>query len=95
VDLQIKRLEELLEEKELHLVITEAARNQIAASGYDPTYGARPLKRVIQQKLQNPLASEILKGEFGPGSTVKIDFHGEDFEFSLDEARELVSAIEQ
>jgi ATP-dependent Clp protease ATP-binding subunit ClpB len=62
-------------------VVTEEARNQIADAGYDPTYGARPLKRVIQQRLQNPLATELLKGEFTSGSAVKIDFRQGDFRF--------------
>jgi len=61
--------------------VTEKARQEIANRGYDPTYGARPLKRVIQQQIQNPLASELLKGEFAEGSTVRIDFDGEEFTF--------------
>jgi ATP-dependent Clp protease ATP-binding subunit ClpB len=91
VDLQIKRLQKLLDEKDLQLEVTEAARNQIAAVGYDPTYGARPLKRVIQQQLQNRLASEILKGEFAPGTKVRIDYRDGDFLFESAEANELVS----
>ncbi|MEM9657657.1 MAG: AAA family ATPase, partial [Planctomycetota bacterium] len=62
VDLQLDRLEEQLKRRELDLVVTSAARNRIAALGYDPTFGARPVKRVIQQQLQNPLATELLRG---------------------------------
>ena len=55
--------------------------HEIANRGYDPPFGARPLKRVIQQELQNPLAAELLKGEYPEGSTVRIDFDGEEFTF--------------
>jgi ATP-dependent Clp protease ATP-binding subunit ClpB len=81
VDLQIDALARLLAQRELGLEVTEAARQEIANRGYDPTYGARPLKRVIQQQIQNPLATELLKGEFAEGSTVRIDFDGEEFSF--------------
>jgi ATP-dependent Clp protease ATP-binding subunit ClpB len=81
VDLQIEHLAKLLGQRELGLEVTEAARQEIANRGYDPTYGARPLKRVIQQELQNPLASELLKGGFPEGSTVRIDWDGSDFSF--------------
>ena len=82
VDLQVQHLEALLEEQGLALVVTEDGRNAIAAEGYDPVYGARPLKRVIQQRLQNPLATELLKGEFREGDCVKIDYRGGEFVFS-------------
>jgi ATP-dependent Clp protease ATP-binding subunit ClpB len=81
VDLQIEHLSKLLEQRELGLEVTEAARQEIANRGYDPTFGARPLKRVIQQELQNPLASELLKGGFPEGSTVRIDWDGSEFSF--------------
>jgi len=81
VDLQIDALARLLAQRELGLDVTEAARQEIANRGYDPTYGARPLKRVIQQQIQNPLASELLKGQFAEGSTVRIDLDGEEFTF--------------
>jgi ATP-dependent Clp protease ATP-binding subunit ClpB len=81
VDLQIDHLAKLLEQRDLGLEVTEAARQEIANRGYDPTYGARPLKRVIQQELQNPLASELLEGEFPAGASVRIDYDGHDFTF--------------
>jgi ATP-dependent Clp protease ATP-binding subunit ClpB len=81
VDLQIARLQEQLERTRLSLEITETALDEIAQQGYDPIYGARPLKRVIQQKLQNPLATEILKGEFPEGAGVAIDVHDGEFTF--------------
>jgi ATP-dependent Clp protease ATP-binding subunit ClpB len=81
VDLQVEHLEKLLAKRDLQLVVTEGARQEIANRGYDPQFGARPLKRVIQQQLQNPLAAELLKGQYPEGSTVKIDFDGEEFTF--------------
>ncbi|MEX2316819.1 MAG: ATP-dependent chaperone ClpB [Pirellulales bacterium] len=81
VDLQVNRLATLLAQRDLGLEVTEAAREEIAHRGYDPAFGARPLKRVIQQELQNPLASELLKGEYPDGSTIRIDFAGEEFTF--------------
>jgi ATP-dependent Clp protease ATP-binding subunit ClpB len=81
VGLQVQHLAKQLEAHEMRLDVTEAALDAIARDGYDPTYGARPLKRVIQQQIQNPLASEILKGRFGEGVTVRIDYRDEDFVF--------------
>ncbi|TWT37644.1 Chaperonin protein ClpB [Posidoniimonas corsicana] len=81
VDLQVRQLAKLLERNGLGLEVTEAARQEIANEGYDPMYGARPLKRVMQQKLQNPLASELLKGGFPEGAAVRIDWDGDAFTF--------------
>ena len=81
VEIQVSRLKTQLEQNGLFLEVTDAALGAIASQGYDPVFGARPLKRVIQQKLQNPLATEILKGEFEEGSIVKIDFRDEEFTF--------------
>jgi ATP-dependent Clp protease ATP-binding subunit ClpB len=81
VELQVARLRKQLTEKEIQLDVTETALDEIASEGYDPTYGARPLKRVIQQRIQNPLAVELLKREFEEGSRVKIDYFGGDFTF--------------
>jgi ATP-dependent Clp protease ATP-binding subunit ClpB len=94
VDLQITRLEKQLAENDLQLVVTESARNQIAVEGYDPAFGARPLKRVIQQRLQNPLATEILKGDFPPGSGVKIDCRDGEFVFSQCAPEDFVITVE-
>ena len=81
VEFQIGRLKHQLSGVGLDLEITDAAVNEIAARGYDPTYGARPLKRVIQQQVQNPLATEILRGEFPEGTQVRIDFRDGEFLF--------------
>jgi ATP-dependent Clp protease ATP-binding subunit ClpB len=82
VDLQIAHLEKLLAKRDLELVVTDEARQELSNRGYDPQFGARPLKRVIQNELQNPLASELLKGEYPEGSTVKIDYDGVEFTFT-------------
>jgi ATP-dependent Clp protease ATP-binding subunit ClpB len=81
VDLQIARLRKQLAEKGIRLDVTNAALSAIAEEGYDPTYGARPLKRVIQQRVQNPLAVEMLRQEFGEGSGVKIGYTDGEFAF--------------
>ncbi|HEX8317516.1 MAG TPA: ATP-dependent chaperone ClpB [Longimicrobium sp.] len=73
VDLQLKRLEALLADRKLGLQVTDAARELIAEEGYDPAYGARPLKRAIQRLVQNPLALHVLEGEFEEGDTVVVD----------------------
>lgn len=82
VNIQVVRLEALLGEQGLELVVTEGARDAIANQGYDPLFGARPLKRVIQQRLQNSLAGELLRGEFEDGDCVKIDYRDENFVFT-------------
>ncbi len=81
VELQVERLREQLAAKGLGLSVSETALQAIANEGYDPSYGARPLKRVIQQRLQNPLAVELLKGEFDEGDTVHVEFADGDFTF--------------
>jgi ATP-dependent Clp protease ATP-binding subunit ClpB len=72
VDIQLKRLQRLLEDRKIALDLDESARNWLAAKGYDPMYGARPLKRVIQREVQDPLAEKILLGEIPDGSKVKV-----------------------
>ncbi len=79
--IQVHRLARQLEQHGIQLEVTEGALDAIAREGYDPIYGARPLKRVIQQQIQNPLASEILRGRFVEGATVKIDHHDGEFTF--------------
>jgi ATP-dependent Clp protease ATP-binding subunit ClpB len=72
-DIQLGRLRRLLADRKITLELTDAARSQLAEEGYDPIFGARPLKRVIQQRLQNPLALKLLQGEFRDGDTVMVD----------------------
>ena len=81
VRIQVKKLEEQAARAGITLECTEKAITEIARLGYDPTYGARPLKRVIQQQLQNPLAKELLSGRFPEGSRVKIEFVQDEFIF--------------
>jgi ATP-dependent Clp protease ATP-binding subunit ClpB len=78
VDIQLERLERLLAERKLTLVLTAAARDFLAERGYDPVFGARPLKRAMQRYLQDPLALALLGGEFGEGDTVEVDAAGDE-----------------
>ena len=73
VDIQLRRLKDLLRERKLDVELTDAAREMIAREGFDPVYGARPLKRALQREVQNPLAVRILEGEFEDGDTVLVD----------------------
>ncbi|HEV8600307.1 MAG TPA: ATP-dependent chaperone ClpB [Gemmatimonadales bacterium] len=81
VELQIARLDKLLAERQLVLRLTPEARQFLAERGYDPVYGARPLKRVIQRLLQNPVALEVLEGSFGPGDTILAEREGDHLKF--------------
>jgi ATP-dependent Clp protease ATP-binding subunit ClpB len=73
VELQVERLRDLLVDRDITLAITDAAKARIAEEGYDPVFGARPLKRAIQRLVQNPLALEVLEGRFQEGDTVVVD----------------------
>jgi ATP-dependent Clp protease ATP-binding subunit ClpB len=82
VDIQLKRLERLLSDRELKLALTERAKKKLVDLGYEPSLGARPLKRAILRELQNPLAESILGGGYTQAQTVKVDLDGERFTFS-------------
>jgi ATP-dependent Clp protease ATP-binding subunit ClpB len=73
VDLQVAKLIERVREREIEIELTDAARELLGNLGYDPTYGARPLKRVLQKRLVDRLALALLEGEFVPGDTVRVD----------------------
>jgi ATP-dependent Clp protease ATP-binding subunit ClpB len=73
VDIQIARLQKLLEDRKIHIELTDAARAWLGRVGYDPVYGARPLKRAIQKYLQDPLADKIIAGEIRDGQSVRVD----------------------
>jgi ATP-dependent Clp protease ATP-binding subunit ClpB len=77
VDIQLRHLEKLLAGRHLRLEVTPEAREFLADRGYDPVYGARPLKRVIQRELQNPIALEVLEGTFHEGDTVRVEREGD------------------
>jgi ATP-dependent Clp protease ATP-binding subunit ClpA len=76
VDLQLVRLEQLLAARNLKLEITQEARELLAEQGYDPVYGARPLKRVIQRELQNRIALQLLEGTYHDGDTIRVERDG-------------------
>jgi len=77
VEIQLERLRKRLEERKIELRLSEPAKKLLARKGFDPVYGARPLKRAIQQFIENPLALEILKGRFPEGATVVVDAEGD------------------
>jgi ATP-dependent Clp protease ATP-binding subunit ClpB len=72
-DIQLRGLGRLLAERRLGLAISDAAKDRITELGYEPAFGARPLKRVILKHVQDPLAEEVLRGGYGPGDTVHVD----------------------
>jgi ATP-dependent Clp protease ATP-binding subunit ClpB len=78
VDLQLNRLDQLLADRKLTVDITPEAKQLLAREGYDPAFGARPLKRTIQRLLQNPLALAVLEGRFGEGDTIRVGVNGAD-----------------
>ncbi len=82
VDIQLRRLLPRLEEKDLDLQLTDNARRALAEEGYDPVYGARPLQRVIQNEIIDPLALRVLEGEVREGAVVKVDHSSDGFIFS-------------
>ncbi|MBI4715047.1 MAG: AAA family ATPase, partial [Nitrospirae bacterium] len=81
VEIQVESLRRRLEEKGITLRLTDAAKDYLASEGYDPTFGARPLKRVIQREVQNPLALKLLEGVFKEGETVAADVKDGRLEF--------------
>ncbi|MGD8450773.1 MAG: ATP-dependent chaperone ClpB [Phycisphaerae bacterium] len=90
VDLQLQQLQRRLADRGMTLLLSEKARNRLVADGYDPVYGARPLKRLIQQEIENPLARGIVDGAFGPGDEIHVDTSGEVFEFARTVSAEVV-----
>ena len=77
-DIQLSRLRKRLQERDMNIVLSDEAMTQLVAVGYDPVYGARPLKRAIQQEIENPLSVKLLSGEFVAGDTIKVDVDAED-----------------
>jgi ATP-dependent Clp protease ATP-binding subunit ClpB len=82
LDIQLKRLVERLQERHIGLELTPEAKQLIINEGYDPAYGARPLKRVIQRKLLDPMALQLLEGDFNEGDTIDVDTKNGEFEFN-------------
>lgn len=85
-DIQLARLRLRLAEREISIVFSDDAMNQLVAVGYDPVYGARPLKRAIQQEIENPLSMRLLSGDFVAGDTIKVDV-GADNRLTFDKLR--------
>lgn len=77
-DIQLSRLRKRLQERDMNIVLSDEAMTQLVAVGYDPVYGARPLKRAIQQEIENPLSVKLLSGEFVAGDTIKVDVDAQD-----------------
>ena len=86
IDVQLERLRAMLGERNIQLVLDDSARQLLAREGYDPNYGARPLKRTIQTLIQNPLAIKLLSGEILPGQTVKATATGDQMDLKVDAA---------
>jgi ATP-dependent Clp protease ATP-binding subunit ClpB len=84
VELQLERLRDRLAERDIALELTDAAKETLAEAGWDPAYGARPLKRAIQRLVENPLALRLLEGDFADGDTIRVD--AEDGELAFENA---------
>jgi ATP-dependent Clp protease ATP-binding subunit ClpB len=83
IDLQLAHVERLLADRRIMLEVTDDAKELLVAEGYDPVYGARPLKRVIQREVQNPIALGLLEGEYGEGDTIRISRRGDSNELDF------------
>ncbi len=82
IDIQLKGLMKRLEDRKIRVELSDRAKNLLISEGYDPAYGARPLKRVIQRRVLDPLAMRVLQGAFGEGSVVRIDAPRGELEFT-------------
>src|SRR5436190_14785793 len=83
VALHAESLRKMLGERDLQLDLTERALDALAEEGYDPNFGARPLKRTLQRRIQNPLALQLLRGDFKPGQTIRVDVEKGEFTFEV------------
>jgi ATP-dependent Clp protease ATP-binding subunit ClpB len=92
VDIQLADVRERLADRKIELELTDAAKELLAIDGFDPVYGARPLKRAIQQKIVQPLAVQLLRGEFHDGDRIVADARGRDLEFRRVEDRVAAAA---
>jgi ATP-dependent Clp protease ATP-binding subunit ClpB len=90
--IQIAGLSRRLHDREMDIVLTDAALDSLGAAGFDPVYGARPLKRAIQQQLENPLAQQILAGKYGPGDLIQVDVSAGTLVFSKGEVGQVSAA---
>ncbi|MBU0718519.1 MAG: AAA family ATPase, partial [Planctomycetes bacterium] len=92
-ELQISYLRRRLADREMTLHLTAAAKEKLAHDGFDPAYGARPLNRLIQREIENPLAKRILNGDFVPGDQITVDTTGEVFRFEKGAAVQTAPAV--
>ncbi|HYE14583.1 MAG TPA: ATP-dependent chaperone ClpB [Pyrinomonadaceae bacterium] len=92
IEIQLERLRRMLAEREITLGLDDSARALLAREGYDPMYGARPLKRAIQTLIQNPLATRLLRGEVLPGQTVRVSAEGDGLRFDTEPTAEAAKA---
>ena len=83
VDLLIKEVQKRLDERQINLVLDDGAREYLLREGYEPAYGARPLRRAIQRLVENPLSSQILSGKFNNGDTIRVSMEGEGLTFAV------------
>jgi ATP-dependent Clp protease ATP-binding subunit ClpB len=90
VDIQLHILNKRLADRKIVLKATDAAKDWLATTGYDPVYGARPLKRLIQKEIENPLSLELLKGLYADGDTILIDADSENEELVFKKESNLV-----
>ena len=86
-DIQIEYLRKRLHERDMDIVLSDAAKDRLGDAGFDPVYGARPLKRAIQQMVENQLAQDILAGHFVPGDVIKLDVVDDKLTLSKEPAR--------
>jgi ATP-dependent Clp protease ATP-binding subunit ClpB len=82
VDIQLLYLRKRLQERDMDLALDDSARDLLGESGFDPVYGARPLRRAIQQQIENPLAQRILQGSFLPGDRIRVSAAGGELKFA-------------
>jgi ATP-dependent Clp protease ATP-binding subunit ClpB len=87
VDIQLLYLRKRLQERSMDISLDDSARDLLGQAGFDPVYGARPLKRAIQQQVENPLAQKILQGEFVPGDRIRVSARDGQLTFSRSEER--------
>jgi len=88
LDIQLERLRKRLAERHIELTLTDAAATHLAREGYDPVYGARPLKRAIQKELETPIGRRILRGEVRDGQSLMVDWQNGDFTFASEDAKQ-------
>ena len=93
MDIQIERLASRLAHNNIELILSDSAKQLIAEKGYDPVYGARPLKRVIQQYIENPLSMEILKGTIAEGTRVKAEVKGDQIIYETFNTRKIAPVL--